>query len=130
MAPRKPATVRYPSTKIQMPKLFRGKLSFQAQQCIGCRLCMRDCPTQAITIRKVADKQFEADVDLALCIYCAQCVDSCPKNSLGITDEFELAQLDRRKLRISYRSDQRNADVPPEEAIKPEPQSPGEPAKG
>ena len=63
---------------------------------------MRDCPTGAIAIRKVGDKQFEADIDLAKCIYCAQCVDSCPKKALEATEEFELAQLERAKLRETY----------------------------
>ena len=61
----KPATVRYPFVKIMMPEKFRGRLKFCAEKCNGCKLCMRDCPTGAIVIRKVGDKQFEADIDLA-----------------------------------------------------------------
>ena len=101
---KKPATVQYPHVKVNMPENFRGKLKFIPEKCIGCRLCMRDCPTNAITIRKVGEKQFEADIDLGKCIYCAQCVDSCMKKALEATKEFELAQLEREKLKTTQRA--------------------------
>ena len=101
-AMRKPITVRYPFVKVEMPKRFRGKIAFNPTTCIGCKICERDCPSAAIFIRKIADKKFECDIDLARCIYCAQCVDSCPKKSLVTTEDFELAQLSRGKLKVVY----------------------------
>ena len=100
---RKPVTVRYPFVKAHIPKRFRGKLAFNPATCIGCKICERDCPSAAINIRKVGDKKFECDVDLARCIYCGQCVDSCPKKSLATTEFFELAQLTRGKLKFVYK---------------------------
>ncbi len=102
---RKAATVRYPFVKVQMPARFRGRLKFDASKCIGCKLCMKDCPSGAITIQKVGDKRFEAVFDFARCMYCAQCVDTCPKKALEATGEFELAQLDRGKLIVTFKND-------------------------
>jgi len=98
---KKPATQNYPADKSGMPKGFRGKLKFDASKCIGCKMCMRDCPTGAIEIKQIGDKKFEAEIDLGKCIYCGQCVDSCLKKALDITSEFELAQLDPKKLKVS-----------------------------
>jgi formate hydrogenlyase subunit 6/NADH:ubiquinone oxidoreductase subunit I len=98
---KKPVTVLYPFTPVHMPQGFRGKLIFHKEKCIGCKLCMKDCPSNAITIRKVGEKQFEADIDLGKCIYCAQCVDSCMKKALETSPEFELAQLDYKNLQVT-----------------------------
>ena len=96
---KKPSTIKYPAEETNIPDRFRGRLKFEAEKCIGCKMCVKDCPANAITIEKVGEK-FEAIVDLDKCIYCAQCVDSCPKKALIATTNFELAQLDRRKLRV------------------------------
>lgn len=99
---KKPATSLYPFRKSAMPDNFRGKIVFHAEKCIGCKLCMRDCPANAITITKVGEKQFDCTFDLGKCIYCAQCVDSCMKKALEATKEFELAVIDRAKLEVTF----------------------------
>jgi formate hydrogenlyase subunit 6/NADH:ubiquinone oxidoreductase subunit I len=98
----KPPTIRYPFAKFTMPAGFRGKPRFHPERCTGCRLCIRDCPSQAIRITKVGEKSFQAEVDLGKCIYCAQCAESCPRMAIEITPIFELAQLDRGKLRLVF----------------------------
>jgi formate hydrogenlyase subunit 6/NADH:ubiquinone oxidoreductase subunit I len=97
-----PATIMYPFVKIEMPPRFRGKIAFTSANCIGCKLCMRDCPANAITINKVGEKQFEAVFNNDRCIFCAQCVDTCPRKALASTPEFELASLDRGKLKVVF----------------------------
>jgi formate hydrogenlyase subunit 6/NADH:ubiquinone oxidoreductase subunit I len=97
---KKPATINYPVDRSGMPEGFRGKLKFNAGMCIGCKMCMRDCPSGAIEIRSIGEKQFEAEINLAKCIYCGQCVDSCPKKALLISAEFELARLDPAQLKV------------------------------
>ena len=99
---KKPATTKYPFAKATMPDKFRGKIIFHPERCIGCQMCVRDCPSRAIEINKAGDKKFECHIDLGKCIYCAQCVDSCMKKALEATKEFELAALDRNKLKVTY----------------------------
>jgi formate hydrogenlyase subunit 6/NADH:ubiquinone oxidoreductase subunit I len=102
---KKPATINYPFVKVEMPDKFRGKLKFYPERCICCKLCMRDCPSNAIVIKKVGEKRFEAEIDLAKCVYCAQCVDSCPKGALESTKNFELANLKSDKLKLVFSAD-------------------------
>lgn len=100
---KKPATTKYPFAKAVMPDKFRGKILFHPERCIGCQMCVRDCPSGAIEIKKVGDKKFECRIDLGKCIYCAQCVDSCMKKALEATKEFELATLKRDNLKVVYK---------------------------
>jgi formate hydrogenlyase subunit 6/NADH:ubiquinone oxidoreductase subunit I len=102
---KKPATVNYPFVKVEMPDKFRGKLQFYPEKCICCKLCMRDCPSDAIVIKKVGEKKFEAEINLAKCVYCAQCVDSCPKGALESTKNFELANLKSENLKVVFSAD-------------------------
>ncbi|MFA5139905.1 MAG: 4Fe-4S dicluster domain-containing protein [Elusimicrobiota bacterium] len=114
----KPATVLYPFERLEVPPRFRGRIAYEAASCIGCKLCMRDCPSDAIRISKYeggsflfafvsartgerklveipnnAKKRHRARFRLSRCIYCAQCVESCPKKCLRSTDQYELAVL-------------------------------------
>lgn len=97
---KKPVTRNYPVVKIEMPQGFRGKLKFDPKKCVGCKMCMRDCPAGAITISKTADNKFMAEIDLARCIFCAQCVDSCMRKALEMTKEFELGALKKHDLTV------------------------------
>ena len=111
---RKPATVPYPYKKLTMPERFRGKIIADAAKCIGCKLCMRDCPSDAIHVNKVGEKRFEIEIDLDKCIYCGQCVDSCNKAVLAVSSEYELAQLDKKKFKILYQNAGPTEDTPKE----------------
>ncbi len=102
---KKPATVSYPAEPMRMPRGFRGKIEFTSDRCIGCKMCMRDCPSAAIEIIKVGDKRFEARFNLSRCIYCAQCVDSCNKDALAYTDNYELAAIRPEQLIVVFHAD-------------------------
>jgi len=99
---KRPVTIEYPFVKRDSPDGIRGKIKFAPAKCIGCRLCMRDCPANAIKIIDKGEKKFEAEIDLGKCIFCGQCVDSCLKKALEVTKEFELAVTEDTKLKITY----------------------------
>ncbi len=117
---RKPATSAYPFEPAKpMPK-FRGRIDFDSAKCIGCQICVRVCPAKAIEIKlsevqppapapaegqpaAPAKKKFDCFMHLDRCVYCWQCAESCPKQALICTQDFELAQVDRAKLVRHYK---------------------------
>ncbi len=123
---KKPATSSYPFSKAKLQPRYRGRIDFESAKCIGCKMCVRVCPAKAIEIILSADqpaasagdamqsgvpvpspapakKKFDCVMNLDRCVYCAQCVDVCPKKALIATDDFELAQLARKALRRHYK---------------------------
>jgi len=77
---------------VPVPADLRGKIAYDADKCIGCRLCVRVCPAQVIEFLP-EDKKIRMYV--ARCTFCAQCVDACPVGALSTTPDFLLADTDR-----------------------------------
>ena len=123
-ATQRPATQLYPAVPVKLPASFRGKIRFIAERCVGCKLCQKDCPADALRIEEVGKKRFRAVFLLDHCIYCAQCVDSCNKDALESTTEFELATLDRATLRVTFDAP---PPPPPQAAAPAAPAAPGTP---
>jgi formate hydrogenlyase subunit 6/NADH:ubiquinone oxidoreductase subunit I len=86
-------------------------------------MCVRNCPSGAIQITKIGERAFEATIDLGKCVYCGQCADSCPKKTIELTGDFELASFDRETLRVVYHAKPKPATVSQEGPV-PEPPSP------
>jgi formate hydrogenlyase subunit 6/NADH:ubiquinone oxidoreductase subunit I len=116
----KPATTKYPFVKPKLPEDFRGKpvytikscnmidlsgtkgeLDFDIQSLINthCTVCARDCPAFAIEIVDVDGKK-RPQFDFNKCIFCNQCVESCPRNAIKGSGEYELATTDKSSLVI------------------------------
>ena len=53
-----------------------------AEICIGCKICVRKCPVQAITM-----KDGKAVIDTSKCINCGICAEACPVKAIHKTDE-------------------------------------------
>src|SRR5512143_238319 len=78
----RPATRRYP---IEVRPPFpgaRGTLEFDVESCVLCGLCVRRCPTVALTCNR--DEKLFA-IEQLRCIACGVCVDACNKHSLSLS---------------------------------------------
>ena len=100
---RKPATQVHQFGEEGIQKGYRGKLLYDPSTCINCVMCMRDCPTGAITIKNHGtkeEKDMHAYLNLGRCVFCCQCVDTCPKKSLSFSSDVLLASFSREGLDI------------------------------
>ena len=114
----KPATTKYPFVKPKLPDDFRGKPDYSIKTCnmidlsgterelgldvsallkTNCTVCARDCPAGAIQIVEVDGKK-RPQFDFNKCIFCNQCVESCPRNAIKGTTIYELATTDKNSL--------------------------------
>ncbi len=116
----KPATTKYPFVKPKLPDDYRGKPDYAIRTCnmidlsgtqrqfefdvkklvnTNCTVCARDCPAFAIEIVEVDGKK-RPQFDLNKCIFCNQCVESCPRNAITSSTAYELATTDKKSLII------------------------------
>ena len=115
----KPATTKYPFVKPQLPEDARCKTVYEIKSCnvidIGtgkkvdltldvksivgsnCRVCVRDCPAAAIEIVEVEGKK-RPQIRFDKCIFCHQCVESCPRGAIKSSIFYELATTDKCAL--------------------------------
>ena len=77
---------------IKAPVGFRGKIQYDKEKCIGCKLCLKVCPSEAIEFKE-SDKKIR--IYLARCTFCSQCNDICPVKCLTMSNEFLLADSDK-----------------------------------
>jgi formate hydrogenlyase subunit 6/NADH:ubiquinone oxidoreductase subunit I len=105
---RKPVTQRYPFERLEAPDQYRGKLVWTPGKCNGCCLCMKDCPANAIELLTIdkKNKQFVMRYHADRCTYCAQCVQNCRLECLGMDHgQWETAGLKRETFVVNYGSE-------------------------
>jgi len=114
----KPATTKYPFVKPILPEDARCKTVYTIESCnvidIGagnkgltmdvssivgsnCKVCVRDCPAGAIEIVEVEGKR-RPQIRFDKCIFCHQCVGSCPREAIKSSVFYEMATTDKCEL--------------------------------
>jgi formate hydrogenlyase subunit 6/NADH:ubiquinone oxidoreductase subunit I len=114
----KPATTKYPFVKPILPEDARCKTVYTIESCnvidIGagnkgltmdvssivgsnCKVCVRDCPAAAIEIVE-ADGKRRPQIRFDKCIFCHQCVESCPREAIQSSVFYEMATTDKCEL--------------------------------
>ncbi|EJG06920.1 MAG: 4Fe-4S binding protein [Methanofollis liminatans] len=77
---------------VAVPPAFRGKILYDREACIGCKICINICPAHAIEFLPGTKK---VRIYVTQCCFCSQCNDACPKDALHMSTEFLLADEDR-----------------------------------
>ena len=77
---------------VPVPPNYRGKIAYEREGCIGCQLCLKICPSNAIEFLPETKR---IRIYVTQCIFCSQCTEICPKGGLSMTPEFLLACEDR-----------------------------------
>lgn len=83
---KKPATLMYPVIPREWEERTRGAISIDGPACIGCGMCQRACPTEAIKVDN--KKEGVWSIKRMQCIQCSACVDICPKKCLTMENQY------------------------------------------
>jgi len=95
----KPATTKFPFIQRNLSSNFRGQPILDVNLCIGCGICSKECPSQAIIMISVDGKK-HPEFQLDKCVFCYQCSDSCPKKAIKNSEYYQLATTDKSSLTI------------------------------
>lgn len=93
----KPITVQYltkAGEMVPVPERYRGKIVYDKEACIGCLLCIRTCPSGAIT----ATEEKKVTFNIFRCIFCGQCAEICPKEAIRLGSNFEMVVHEKEKM--------------------------------
>ena len=77
---------------VPMPPGGRGRVAYETEKCIGCKMCVTVCPAHAIEF--LPDRK-KIRLFRGNCIACGQCADVCPKKCLSVDGQFLQADGDR-----------------------------------
>jgi NADH-quinone oxidoreductase subunit I len=104
-------TVQYPEQRPEIPLRFRGRLVMPVDaekndnRCTACMLCVKACPNRSIEVEKLVGddgkpkpKAKKYMYNLATCMFCNMCVESCTFAAIVMSDEYELAVYDKATL--------------------------------
>jgi Ni,Fe-hydrogenase III small subunit/formate hydrogenlyase subunit 6/NADH:ubiquinone oxidoreductase subunit I len=79
-------TVGYPRQPPQLPDRFRGRPVIAAGDCPAeCEACAEACPTEAIQVSP------RLTLDLGRCLFCGDCVETCPGRRITFSRDHRLA---------------------------------------
>lgn len=71
-----------------------GKIIAKENACNNCRACLGVCAVDAIEINTSANGENIVNVNNKKCIYCRNCIDTCPESVLKMTSDYKMAEFE------------------------------------
>lgn len=84
----RPETVQYPYSPVILPEGFRGLIEFDPESCIGCGLCVRDCPANALELIRESREVYRLRYFSTRCAYCGQCQSTCSRGAISHSNQI------------------------------------------
>jgi Ni,Fe-hydrogenase III small subunit/ferredoxin len=87
-------TLPSPGIDVALPDRFRGTPALDPTRCrAGCAACVEACPTTALSVEGA-----RPTLDLGRCLFCAECVATCPEGAIRFTRDHRMATRSREDL--------------------------------
>jgi len=83
-----PETIDYPFGQLDLAEGFRGAIVFDTDKCIGCGLCVLNCPADALQMDKKSREEYKLIHFPARCAYCGQCEDNCRHGAISHSNKL------------------------------------------
>ncbi|NIM05070.1 MAG: 4Fe-4S dicluster domain-containing protein [Armatimonadetes bacterium] len=93
-------TLPYPFAPAVPEEGFRGRITVDAEKCVGCGGCANVCTPRAIQVSDPSQEIRLLEFFLERCTYCARCEEVCPEKAVTCTKEFETATNDVQDLHL------------------------------
>ncbi|MDV0442121.1 4Fe-4S dicluster domain-containing protein [Methanorbis furvi] len=103
----KPVTTTFPAEPAKRYAVTRGHVMFDPSKCTSCGICMKRCPSQAVTVDRAAKLW---TIDLFRCVICGQCTELCKFDALSLDPAYS----------SSARPDERGVETYEITYVKPE----------
>lgn len=89
-----PATIAFPNREAHTPRRFRGRVTMDAQKCVGCGICRHVCAGRAIRIEPNREKTgYNFTLWHNTCALCGMCRHFCPTGAISMTNDWHNAHL-------------------------------------
>lgn len=93
------ATISYPAAPLDLPEGYRGRPDHKEAMCIACSACAIACPPNAISMHlDEGSNNIVWNICYGRCIFCGRCEEVCPVNAIELSQDFELAVLNKPDL--------------------------------
>lgn len=98
---KKPVTVQYPEEMRDVAENWRGRIKLYLDLCVGCTTCSMVCPNASCQMEPLDydiptnKRAIFPRVDIASCIYCGLCEETCPTDAIRLEKIIAPSMYDR-----------------------------------